>query len=242
MVVEAVFGEGLLVHFEDVHHAALDLGLLLPEPADNEHLKGPLVHGFDHFPGGHHNAASKGKGLVLLERVVLQAHFGEELSELDHVLDDLGTGLRKRSLVLGLKLVRGKQNALANEVLDYVVGRHEVQLPVQGLQHILLHIDEFVVGEGRLDYRVEFHDARVGFLLELGTDEHADYCHELHNLLRGLVLSQLQGVQMVVDAGQGVVVVEQANAVVDGLRLELQVLSHLAHPVHHDPPLLHIAC
>jgi hypothetical protein len=66
----------------------------------------------------------------LHEGIFLETHFSKEFSEFDGILKNLERGTEEAPVIFGEKLVGGKQNALRDEVLDYVPCRHEVQLPV----------------------------------------------------------------------------------------------------------------
>jgi hypothetical protein len=87
---------------------------------------------------------------------------------------------------------------------------------------------------------VEFLYSRIGLLQELSTEKHTDHSNQLDDLFRGTSFCQGKRIQMVFNVGEREECIKERHTVVDGFRRELEVLTHLTHPVNYNSPLLNI--
>lgn len=215
-----------------MEHAPLSLALLLA--GHLLQLKGPLFLELDHFSRCHENASRKSQRVILEEVMVLQTHLSVELGELGNVQSQT----HQRNIVKGL--VVAEHHSLREEERQEVEWRNQVEFPVEGLEDGLFKLDEVVILEGRLDQRVQLLHSWVGLLEEFCADQHADYGAELDYLGEGPAFAELQSSQSLHDGVLAEEGVEDCNAVVDGLRAELEVFPHLAHPVNHNSSFLNV--
>ena len=169
---------------ENVSHAMLHLGVLEAVASHCHELLWPQVHQIGYFTGGHQNAAGESQALVLKELMHLEAALQKHISV---VAEDGRLALEvdglQGLLLLVLDLICAKDDTLAVEVRQDVIGANKLHAPVKTVQNVSLLGDELVICERNTDVFEELLDARVCHLVILGRNEDGSSCDESQDLM-----------------------------------------------------------
>ena len=128
-------------------------------------------------------------------------------------------------------LVRGEENALAEEVCQKVVRADELHTPIKSVEDVSFHSDELFVGEGHTDVLKQLLDAWISHLVVLGRDKDACGRDQGHNVAFGLPAEVRNSLEVLADIRDLHVRVKSRHTVVESLVLVLELAAQVAHPV-----------